>query len=263
MAFVYPLCSSSSGNSVYVGDRERGILIDAGISGRAFSQALKLQNIPIDAVKAIFVTHEHTDHIKGLSMILSLTRAPVYASEDTLWYLLHNGCIPNDTKVIAMEKGDVLIENLRVKGFYTPHDSISSMCYRFWTDDCKSGVICTDIGHMSNELISEFYGAEFVMLESNYDENLLRAGAYPAFLKRRILSANGHLSNDCCAEALIDLFNNGTTRFMLGHLSKENNRPELAFASALRGLIKTGGQIAVDFTLTVAPRRTTGEIVAV
>lgn len=263
MALLYPLCSSSAGNATFIGSEAGGILVDAGLSLRAFSRALSFRAIERNAIKAIFITHEHSDHIKGLKNISGALGVPICGSERTLEYLLHNDLISPEGKTIVAGDLPIEIGGLAVKGFHTPHDSVESLGYRITLKGGEVISICTDLGCMTMTVYEQLKGSNAVLLESNYDEAMLEAGRYPAFLKRRIASDNGHLSNFCCAKALIDLFNDGTTRFLLGHLSAQNNNPTIAFQTALQWLLKTGGELSRDFTLDIASRQTIGEAVEI
>lgn len=264
MSFIYSLCSSSSGNSTYIGDRENGILVDCGLSFKAFDRSLSFIGIDKSAVKAIFITHEHTDHIKGLSAISNACNVPIYAPKKTAEYIIFNKLIkPQKTINIVSNEESNEVCGLQIKGFVTPHDSLSSMGYRCTFANYKTVTLCTDLGVVTPSVYDNLSGSNAVLLESNYDDYMLRSGPYPAFLKKRIAGENGHLSNECCANTLVDLFNDGTTAFILGHLSEHNNLPELAFKSALSSLIKTGGELNRDFTLSVSRKQTIGDIVEI
>jgi len=263
MEFVYPLCSSSKGNATYLGSRERGILIDAGLSLREFGRQLAMNDIPASAVQAIFVTHEHSDHIGGLSAIAGALKIPIYSSRETLTALLKKDCLPPRSTAFEIRLRDVDVAGLSVHAFATPHDSARSCGYRVTFPTGKTACICTDLGCVTDEVEENLEGSGCVLLESNYDEEMLESGPYPLFLKERILSPRGHLSNHECAQTLVRLFNSGTTKFFLGHLSEQNNRPEIAYASALSQLVKTGAVLSEDYILKVAPRRSTGELMEV
>lgn len=261
MAFIYPLCSSSSGNATYVGDEKNGVLIDAGLSLRALKRSLAFASVDLSAVKAIFVTHEHTDHIKGIKAISQATSAPVFASDKTLSCLLHNGYIAQSIKSKDVLSSSYNQNGIEVTAFKTPHDSVCSVGYKIRFENGKTACVCTDLGCVTDEVYQNLVSSDVVLLESNYDETMLVNGGYPAFLKKRIASSNGHLSNEICASTLIDLFNDGTTKFILGHLSENNNRPEIAFKTAVAALIKTGGILERDFSLSIARKQAIGETV--
>lgn len=260
--FCYNLCSSSRGNSTFLGDTGSGILFDAGIGIRNFQKALSLAGISPQAVRAIFVSHEHSDHIKGLDDIAGRFDIPIYGSRGTLESLIHNGLLSPSRKLHVLdapaEAGGFL-----VTPFSTPHDSAESIGFHVDCPNGKSAAICTDLGYPSETVMQGILGCDFVMLESNYDRKMLLTGKYPSFLKQRISSRNGHLSNDQCAQTLEQLVQSGTARIALAHLSEENNRPELAHAFSAQYLAQRGMTEGTDFTLDVLPRFTEGRRIAV
>lgn len=264
MPFVCSLCSSSKGNATYIGSQQTGILIDAGLSLRQFSRSLAFSEIEPNAVKAIFITHEHSDHIKGLTSIAKFLQVPIYASRETLEYLVQKDVIPPGSTICEINRKQACIGGVQVKAFSTPHDSAHSLGYRLtFEEGGKTACICTDLGHVTDEVFANLKGSDFVLLESNYDPAMLQAGPYPWFLKERIASEQGHLSNKDCGRTLLSLFHEGTTKFLLGHLSEQNNRPELAYASALEQLAKTGAVPGEDYILSVARRQGIGERIEV
>lgn len=261
MPFAYSLCSSSKGNATYIGCRESGILIDAGLSLRQFKRQLAFHSIEPAAVRAIFVTHEHSDHIQGLFAIADALRVPIYSSRGTIAALLKKQCIPPKSTVVEICKRDAAVGDLCVHAFSTPHDSAHSLGYKITFSTGKTACVCTDLGYVTEEVGQNLECSDFVLLESNYDEAMLESGPYPKFLKQRIFSSQGHLSNPDCADTLVHLFNSGTTKFLLGHLSEQNNRPEIAYATALAQLVKTGAVLGEDYILMVARRQGIGEII--
>lgn len=263
MAFVYSLCSSSKGNSTYIGTKRHGILVDAGISLRNFTLQMQQNAIEEDAIKAIFITHEHSDHIKGLLSISKKCRVPIYASRETLEELINKNCVPIDADLNEIDKRSCCVADLEVFAFTTPHDSAHSLGYEVKTHDDKKICICTDLGYVPDQVYERLSGSDFVLLESNYDETMLTFGKYPYFLKRRILGEQGHLSNELCGETLVRLLHDGTKNFLLGHLSENNNRPEIALNTAVEHLLEVSALRDKDYILSVAPVLGNGEVFAI
>lgn len=256
MARVYPLFSSSNGNSTFIGTEKGGILIDCGVSFRRLSKALELNNIPLKAIQGVFITHEHSDHIAGLKMLTKNTGIPVYGQKRTLQILYDKDKIACNSPVIDMSGKAIACGGNEITCFDTPHDTIQSCGYRIRTADDRLCVICTDLGCITETVNKALMGCRFVLLEANYDEQMLRCGPYPLYLKERILSESGHLSNDSCGVQAEKLVRNGTTHIVLGHLSPENNRPDIA-DSAVQSYLSafTRGR---DYLMGVAPVETTG-----
>ena len=263
MAVVIPLCSSSSGNSVFAGGRSAGVLIDMGCSFKRLRQSLELCGLSLDAVKAALITHEHTDHIKGLFQLTKHTDIPVYASRGTLSYLCENNLVCGGKNLYELNRLDKIPLDYEIKAFGTPHDGLESVGFTLEKPDCKLAY-CTDLGKITDEVRESVSGANFIFLESNYQPELLKNNTrYPVYIKRRISSDLGHLANQDCAEFLTELVDKGGSRFILGHLSRENNTPELAFEAASSRLARHGAVLGRDYTLEIAPVVTEGKVVAV
>lgn len=261
MAKICPLFSGSKGNSYYISSGGNGILIDAGRSAKQIENALLSNNIDIQSINAIFVTHEHTDHVQGLRVFSSRYKIKVYASMQTLSALERLGAV--NEKVISepIDSRGVALGNMLVRPFLTSHDCPGSVGY---TVNISSGVkiaLATDTGIITDEMFEAISGSDAVVIESNHDVGMLMNGVYPYHLKRRILSSSGHLSNDDCSALLPKLVEGGAKRFILAHLSRENNMPVIAENSAVYELNQNGMKRNRDFTLMVAPPETRGESV--
>lgn len=248
-----PLFSGSSGNSIYVGTSESGVLIDVGMNAKQTTLALERVGIDPQSIKAIFITHEHSDHIRGLKVFASRNGAQVFTSKGTLEALNDSGILNGKFKASEIESG-VEVDGMQITAFNTPHDSRESVGYIITLPDGRKAGIVTDLGVVTEEVMSAITGCDLVLIESNHDIKMLQNGAYPYYLKRRILSEIGHLSNDGCAQAVTQLIKTGTTRFVLGHLSRENNIPQLAYQNTYSALTEVGAKEGQDFLLSVAPR---------
>jgi len=231
MSVFCPLFSGSSGNCEYIGFGGKGILIDAGVSAKRLTAALESNNIEPSAILGIFITHEHSDHIAGLRVFASKHKIPVFCSEGTL------AALSSDQKLISSVEINAFSDRVTTGGFVierfaTSHDCVGSSGYKVTAPDGRIASVCTDLGCITEDVKSALIGSHLVMLESNHDVSMLRNGPYPFSLKQRIASDCGHLSNSCCADFLPELIESGTTQIVLGHLSKENNRPKIAFDCA-------------------------------
>ncbi len=259
MSKFCPLYSSSSGNSTYIGSSDGAILVDAGASLKGITEALSNVGGSIDEIKAIAVTHEHTDHIKCLSTLLKRHKIPLIASKGTAEALKGMGKIPDGTEIIIAD-GDIEISGITVRRFATSHDCVGSSGYTFTLSDGLKVGVCTDLGVMTDEVRQALIGCTALLIESNHDIEMLRKGPYPPELKLRIMSEKGHLSNNACAVELADFLKNGTTRFILGHLSQHNNLPTVALSAARAALTDVGAEENKDYLLSAAKPQNNGVI---
>ena len=248
-----PLFSSSSGNSVYIGDRDGGILVDVGRSAKQTDAMLNNIGVDISQVKAIMLTHEHTDHVCGLSVFAAKHNIPVYAPNGTLLALKRKGKLTEKHIDITLPDSPIEIAGLKIENFKTSHDCADGRGYVVTGLDGSTKVsIATDTGYVTNDILSKITGSKLVYIESNHDVAMLRSGPYPYSLQKRILSDVGHLSNEACADTLRALVNKGTTHFVLAHLSQENNTPDLAYKTATGALCEMGALENRDYILKVA-----------
>ena len=256
MARICPLFSGSTGNSTYIGCASGGVLIDAGVGARSICGALDLLGADIKNIWAVFVTHEHTDHIRGLPALAKKHGIKIYASEKTAEALS-----PAIDASIIDERG-VQAGGLLIKRFDTSHDCPGSGGYVVTTPDGHKIGVCTDLGHVDHGVREALAGCDVILIESNHDVNMLKNGGYPYHTKLRILSERGHLSNACCADELPRLVKSGLTRIILGHISRDNNFPELALQTARAALLAEGMRENSDYLLWAAPP-TAGKLVIV
>ena len=240
MARFTTLYSGSSGNSALVEENGRYLLVDMGKSCRMTQNALKGLGLPLADLGGILVTHEHSDHVKGLSTFLKKYPLPVYGAEETLEFLDANGVVPASCDLTALTPGrEEDIGVFGVKAFPTSHD-VPCVGYRIHTPDNKTMTIATDLGVLTPPVHQALSGCDLVALESNYDLHMLRSGRYPYYLRSRIESNRGHLSNDECSAKLLELIQEGCKKFALCHLSQENNTPALALQTMFNTLGAAG-----------------------
>jgi phosphoribosyl 1,2-cyclic phosphodiesterase len=254
MAKFFPMFSGSKGNATYIGNAQGGVLIDVGVSFKKIKDALAGAEIPVTHIKAVLITHEHSDHIKGLRVFLKNHPVPVIASRDTIYALEFAGAIDrNYERVYIDEIPQHQVEDIMVKRYATSHDCKGSSCYTVTLGGDVKTAVCTDLGVITPDLIQAFAGANIVMLESNHDPVMLRLGPYPPELKLRVGSDKGHLPNALCAETIKALYEMGTNRFVLAHLSEVNNTPEKAASAVRAALMDIGAIENSDYILYVAP----------
>lgn len=248
------LYSGSTGNCLLVQSNETKILIDAGVSQKKILAALASFNVDFSEIDAILVTHEHSDHTLNLGSISKRYNIPVYCNEATLKAMPSQKIkIAEDNQKIFKSNKSFKINDLEILPFSTPHDAADPCGFNIFHDDKKIS-IATDIGHMDNKLLSNLKDSSFILLESNYDPDILKYSRYPFQLKQRILSPNGHLSNESAGKTLTELYScNTLKKAMLGHLSKENNFPELALKTVYDEL-KTKDITKKDLAIEVASR---------
>ncbi len=262
MARFCSLFSSSSGNSTFLSSGKTNILIDAGVSAKRLKQALLSRDIDPASLAGIFITHEHTDHISGVRVLAGAFGIPVYATEGTLSSMQESGVLSGkfDAKVIPYE--GIEVGDMFIKPFETPHDSKESCGYKIELPHSLTAAVATDIGKITQTIKENLTGCSLVMLESNHDVGMLQNGPYPYVLKRRILSDRGHLSNVASGEMAAELVSKGTARIYLGHLSEENNFPDLAFQTSLAAITqKTGAVCGRDYILEVCKTQNDKDIV--
>ncbi len=253
MSKFYSLFSSSQGNASFVGSASGGILIDAGISCRRLTKALEAHEIPPEAVRGIFVTHSHSDHVAGLRVFLKKYPIPVYATQDTLDGIQKNACLPPEAPLYCVTQTiPVSVADVQVTPFSTMHDAAGSCGYRIEMADGQTCAVCTDLGCVTSDVLDAVSGTDLVLLEANYDPQMLRTGPYPPPLQARIRGEYGHLSNGDSASLAERLVQSGTTRLVLGHLSEHNNTQRLAKETVLTHLQEQGMAQNRDFLLQVS-----------
>lgn len=254
------LYSGSSGNAIFVGNSDTKILIDAGVSGKKIEQGLNSIGVSLAEIDAIMVSHEHSDHICSVGYLSKKYDIPVYASELT-WNGMEEQAakIAPDNRMIFRPDSWFEIGNLDILPFRIPHDANEPCGFSVFGDN-KKVTVATDIGHMTSYLIKNMESSDLLLIESNHDIEMLKCGRYPWYLKKRILGDNGHLCNEVAAKTIAHLVKSGMNRFLLGHLSVENNFPELAFQTVANALGEIGIRTGEDIFLEVAPRNTCSKV---
>lgn len=241
------LASSSAGNCAFLTDGETKLLIDLGISTRAVVRELAEIGVRPDEIDAILITHAHGDHVRGLT-----TWQKKYPNTRLLAPSGVEEYLEVETETIPTACS-FSVETLCITAIPTPHDTDVSVGYRIASGD-HALLSVTDLGHVPECMYPYLDGVDLLLIEANYDPDRLRYGAYPEPLKRRIASRHGHLSNPDCAACVLQAVEAGTKTVLLGHLSKENNTPRLAYETVHSVLTQNGVIPGVDMMLSVAPR---------
>ena len=265
MAFEFcPLYSGSSGNALYVRYGDTRLLIDAGKSGRMILDALEFIGVDPKQLNAILITHEHSDHIAGAGILARRLQIPVYATTGT-WLAMEDklGKISPENRRFINEGEDFYVGGIGVVPFRIPHDAAEPVGFRLWCGELSLST-ATDLGHYTKGVHEAIKGSDLVLLESNHDPDMLRANDhYSSALKRRILGNHGHLSNDACAEAAIQLADTGVRHLILGHLSGENNTPELALQTTELRCELEGMHPGEDICIDLAWRDRVGSLYSI
>ena len=256
-----PLYSGSSGNALYVGNGKTGILIDAGLPGRTVVDALNQIHVLPETLRGIIVTHELSDHVTGGGVLSRKYHLPVYANEKTFCAMDKTvGVIEPRNRRYFQNDLSFYIDELEIKPFSIPHDAADPVGFHIFCGG-HSIATATDVGHLTKSIVSELSGSDLVLLESNFDPDLLMQNPhYSSALKKRILGNRGHLSNQTCANALCELYKRNVTHVVLGHLSGENNSPELALNTTLEALAAHGITPGQDMEVDLAWRSRVGSV---
>ena len=243
------LASGSTGNALYVGTEREKLLVDAGLSGKAMEALFQQAELDINSISGILVTHEHSDHIKGLGVLARKYHLPVYANEKT-WNAMEHliGNIPTEQKFVFSIGEVKTFGDIEVESFGVSHDAAEPMFYTFHHNGRKLALI-TDTGYVSDRMKGIIKGANAFVFESNHDVEMLRMGRYPWSVKRRILSDVGHVCNEDAALAMTDVITDETKHIYLAHLSLDNNMKELARMSVAQVLEERGLAVGEGFQL--------------
>ena len=256
------LASGSSGNCYYLGTETYGILIDAGIGIRTIKKTLKDFNILMDSIRAVFITHDHADHIKAVGHLGEKLNIPVYTTARIHAGINRSYCMTEklSSSVRYLEKKEpITLEDFHIESFEVPHDGTDNVGYCIEIDG-KVFSFLTDLGEITPTAAHYISKANYLILEANYDEEMLKMGPYPQYLKERITSKTGHMSNSDTAEFLAENITEHLRYIWLCHLSKDNNHPELAYKTVEWKLKHTGVIVGKDVQLLALKRNTPSEL---
>jgi phosphoribosyl 1,2-cyclic phosphodiesterase len=251
------IASGSSGNCIYVGNEDKHILIDTGISKKRVELGLKTINLTPSEISGIFITHEHSDHTQGLGVISRKYNIPIYGTAKTIHEIKNNPKLGEmDSSLFKVISPDTPMDlnGLKINPFSISHDAADPVAYRMESGD-KAVAVATDMGYFTDYTVKNLLGLNGILLESNHDIRMLQTGSYPYYLKQRILSNKGHLCNEMAGRLLDLILNDNMKKIFLGHLSKENNYDKLAFESVRMEInLSDSKYMADDFDISVAKR---------
>lgn len=251
--------SGSSGNCIFMGTDNTGVLIDAGLTGKRIREGIEAMGRKPEELTGIFVTHEHIDHVCGLGVLARKYHIPIYATSGTIRSIHRMSSLGRIEEQLFHEirrDEDIKVGELTIRPFGISHDAGEPVGYRV-SDGTKSAAVATDMGCYDEYIVENLRGLDGILLEANHDVNMLQVGPYPWPLKQRILGERGHLSNECCGRLLSEILHDDLQAIMLGHLSKENNYAALALATVDSEITMADVPYrGDDFPIMVAPRDT-------
>lgn len=258
------IASGSSGNCIYVGSESTHFLVDVGISGKRTEEGLKELDLSMRDIDGIFITHEHADHIAGLGVLSRKYEVPVYATKGTIEAIRECssvGEIPADLFHPIQADEKIVIKDLVCNPMRISHDAAEPVAYRISHGKKRVGII-TDLGNYNDYTVESLRGMDALFLEANHDIKMLQVGPYPYYLKQRILGDRGHLSNERAGQLLSRLLHDKLQAVALGHLSKENNLPELAYEAVRVEVTMSETQIRMsDIPMQVARRNEVSPVI--
>lgn len=256
------LASGSSGNCYYLGTETYGVLIDAGIGIRTIKKTLRDINVAMETIRAVFITHDHADHIKAVGYLGEKLHIPVYTTARIHEGINKSYCVTEKLHscVCCLEKEKPMeLEDFRITSFEVPHDGTDNVGYCFEIDG-KTFSFLTDLGEITSTAARYICKANYLIIEANYDEEMLRMGRYPQYLKERISSPTGHMCNADTADFLAENISERLRYIWLCHLSKDNNHPELAYKTVEWKLKSKGIIVGKDVQLLALKRSTPSEL---
>lgn len=240
MIKIATLFSGSSGNSTLIRTDNTAILVDCGRNCKAVCEGLKAEGLELSDIDAVFVTHEHRDHISALDVMMRKCAIPIHVTSPSAAELCKGKSAAENAVVHSGILYEERVGDITVRSFPLPHDSAAHVGYTVTCDDGDRAGVATDMGYATMEAFENLRGCRQIVLEANHDIPMLKSGPYPYYLKQRILSRRGHLSNEDCAELCLGLCENGTEAIILSHLSSENNTPQLALGAVTNRLDGAG-----------------------
>lgn len=264
---ICSLASSSSGNCHLIKSKNTNIILDCGISVSKIREDLKDLGVDVKEIDAILITHEHSDHIKGLKTLMKKSdKASVYMTDGTKNELIKKSDY-DEERIITINPGEVFtVGDISIEPIRVSHDTPDPVAYSFKSEDKQISVV-TDTGYVTEEIFLGIKDSDILVIESNHERNILLAGSYPYQIKYRILSDVGHLSNEICAQTILRILKNldgsKIPRVVLAHLSKENNTPQQAMITVRNILEEEGYYIGKDVEIAVANREIRGEILEI
>lgn len=250
------LGSGSSGNCYYLGTAQYGILIDAGIGIRTITKTLREYGVSLEKILGVLVTHDHTDHIKTVGCLGDKYSIPVFATEAVHYGIIRSRYVDaklQTTRRVIEKEVSFSIRDFQITPFEVPHDSIENVGYHI-SFDGQTFVLLTDIGRITDTIKQYASQANHLVIESNYDDEMLQNGRYPAYLKQRISSGMGHLSNRLSAEFIASIYHSEMQNVWLCHLSQDNNHPEIAYKTIEQALCTSGIEVGKDLKLETLSR---------
>lgn len=252
----FSLGSGSSGNCYYLGTDNYGILLDAGIGIRTIKKSLREYGIAMERIAAVLITHDHADHVKTVGCFSNKMNIPIYATSTVIEGIQRNKYLNADiveSKRIIEKEVPFELNDFRVTAFEVPHDSLENVGYRIEFDN-QTFVLLTDVGRITDTIRTYASRANHLIMEANYDESMLQNGKYPYYLKQRIASGMGHISNRLSAEFISSIYHDGMENIWLCHLSQDNNHPEIAFKAVEQALNNNGVVVGKDVHLETLSR---------
>ena len=260
------IASGSSGNCIYAGTDHVHLLVDTGISKKKIECGLNEIGLKADEIDGILITHEHSDHVKGLGVMSRKYGIPIYATAGTIAAIERDGRLGEiDSSLFhpILPETDFMIGEITIHPIRTSHDAADPVAYIMKSGDRSVGVI-TDLGKYDHSLVDNLSDIDVLLLEANHDVNMLQVGVYPYYLKQRILGDKGHLSNETCGQLLDEVLHDGMKKILLGHLSKENNYPQLAYETVKMEITMGSSPYkGNDFPIEIAPRDSLSELITI